>query len=85
MRTQGVLCKSNHGAPPCVYQDELSSKAAERAQGCAKAAVLMGHPWVKGLVVASVYDQKPFYMITNVATEITWVDVSKKVCGCFCL
>jgi len=35
--------------------------------------------WVNGLVVASVFDQKPFYMITNVAKEITWVAVSKKV------
>ncbi len=43
-----------------------------------KASVLMGDPWVKGLVVASVFDHKPFYMITNVAMEITWVEVSKK-------
>ncbi len=39
---QGVLQKSNHGAPPCIYQEELKGKAAERARGTANAAVLMG-------------------------------------------
>ncbi len=40
--TQGILQKSNCGAPPCVYQEELKGKAAERARGTANAAVLMG-------------------------------------------
>ncbi len=31
VRTQGVLHKSNCGTPPCVYQDELPAKPAERA------------------------------------------------------
>ncbi len=31
VRTQGVLCKSYCGVPPCVYQDELPAKPAERA------------------------------------------------------
>ncbi len=79
VRTKGVLFKLNCGAPSSMYQDKLSGKAAEKAQAYVKASVLMGDLWVNGLVVASVFDQKPFYMITNVAKEITWVEKSKKV------
>ncbi len=50
-----------------------------------KASVLMGHPWINGLVVASVFDQKPFYMIMNVTKEITWVEKSKKFGVVSCL
>ncbi len=51
----------------------------ERAQGCVKVSVIMGDPQVNGLVVASVFDQKSIYMITNVAKEKGWIEVSKKV------
>ncbi len=42
-------------------------------------AVLMGNSSMDGLVVASVYNQKPFYMTTNVAWEIKWNEDTKKV------
>ncbi len=77
--TQGVLRKHNWGAPPCILQDDKTGKAANDARGTVKAAVLKGDPRVHGIIVASVYDQKPFYMITNVAREITWNEVTKKV------
>ncbi len=53
-----------------------------------KATTLMGDDHASGISVASVMDQKPFYMITNSATEVTWVKVLKKVfsnklCKCF--
>lgn len=77
--TQGVLWKSKHGALPCLYQEELKGKAAERARGTTKAAVLMGDQCISGILVASIFDQKLFYMILNVMREITWVKVSKKM------
>ncbi len=77
--SQGILQKSNHGALPCIYQEELKGKATKRARGTVKAAVLMGDQCVSGIMVAFIIYQKPFYKISNVAREITWVKVLKKV------
>lgn len=41
--------------------------------------MFMGDPWVSGVVVTSVFVQKPFYMITNLANKIMWIKVSKRV------
>eukprot|EP00569_Conticribra_weissflogii_P012303 CAMPEP_0171382564 /NCGR_PEP_ID=MMETSP0879-20121228/34535_1 /TAXON_ID=67004 /ORGANISM="Thalassiosira weissflogii, Strain CCMP1336" /LENGTH=82 /DNA_ID=CAMNT_0011894359 /DNA_START=30 /DNA_END=278 /DNA_ORIENTATION=+ len=66
--------KSNRGVPPCVIQeDEKNGKRAGAAQGTVKAAVLKGDPRASNVIVASVYGQKPFYMISSVAKNITWV------------
>ncbi len=42
-----------------------------------KAAVLMVDLLGSDVIVASVFDQRPFYMISNVAKEVTWVKVGK--------
>jgi hypothetical protein len=44
-----------------------------------KAAVLKGDSQSSNLVVASCYDQKPFYMISHSCDSVTWVPVTKKV------
>ena len=44
-------------------QEELKGKASEANWGTVKVAVLKGDPWAEGVVVASIFDQKPFYMI----------------------
>ncbi len=77
--TQGVIQKSNWGVPPCVIQeDKKKGKQADAAWGTGKAAFLRGDPCVSNVIVVSVYDQKPFYMISSVAKNITWVEVERK-------
>ena len=79
VKVNGVIRKSNRGVPPCVLQEEKSGKAAEAARGTVKAAVLRGDSQSDNLIVASCFDQKPFYMITHSAKEITWLVKTKKV------
>ena len=54
-------------------------KAAKAARGMVKAAVLKGDSMSCDLVVASCYDQKPFYMISSKCEEVTLVPVTKKL------
>jgi hypothetical protein len=61
----GVLRKSGRGCPPSVLQEDKTGKAAEATRGTVKAAVLKGDSMSSDLVVASCYDQKPFYMISS--------------------
>jgi hypothetical protein len=46
-------------------QEEKTGRAADAARGTVKAAVLKGDSRSSNLVVASCYDQKPFYMISH--------------------
>jgi hypothetical protein len=75
----GVLRKSGRGCPPCVFQEEKTGKAAEAAKGTVKAAVLKGDSRSHDLVVASCYDQKPFYMISHSCERVTWTVIEKQV------
>ncbi len=75
----GVLRKSGRGCPPCVYQEEKLGKHAEAARGTVKAAVLRGDSMSSDLVVASCYDQKPFYMILSKCEKVSWEPITKKV------
>ncbi len=54
-------------------------RAANAARGTVKAAVLKGDSRSSNLVVASCYDQKPFYMISHSCESITWMTITKKV------
>ncbi len=76
--TQKVLQKHNQGAPPCILQDGKTGKAADEVCGTVKAASLKGNLWVQGNIVASVYDQKPFYIINNIVRKITWNKVTRQ-------
>jgi hypothetical protein len=75
----GVLRKSGRGCPPCVVQQDKTGKAADQARGTVKAAVLKDDSQSSNLVVASCYDQKPFYMISHSCESVTWVPVTKPV------
>ena len=71
--------KSGRGCSPCVMQEEKTGKAAKVVRGTVKAAVLKGKSQSSDLVVASCYDQKPFYMISHSCENVTWVPITKKV------
>jgi hypothetical protein len=75
----GVLRKSGRGCPPCVMQEEKLGKHADTARGTVKAAVLKEDSMSSDLVVASCYDQKPFYMILSKFEKVSWDPVTKKV------
>ena len=66
VKTQGVIQKSQRGVTPLVLQEPLPKKAEEKVWGTIKAAVLRGDSRSHDLIVASCYDQKPFYVITNI-------------------
>ena len=54
-------------------------RAADQVRGTVKAAVLKGDSWLSDLIVASYYDQKPFYMISHSCENVSWTPVTKKV------
>jgi hypothetical protein len=62
-----------------MFWDEKKGKAAKAARGTVKVAVLRGNILSSDLVVASCYDQKPFYMILHSCESVTWVSVTMKV------
>jgi hypothetical protein len=74
-----VLRKSGRGCPPCVIQEEKLGKHANAAWGTVKAAVLKGDSMSSDLVIASCYDQKPFYMISSKVKKFSWEPIMKKV------
>ena len=79
VKVHGVLRKSGWGCPPCVIQEEKTGKAAKAARNTVNAAVLRGDSQSSDLVVASFYDQKPFYIISHSCENITWIPLTKKV------
>ena len=75
----GVIRKSGRGVLPSVIQDDLTGKkAAEMAMGTVKLAVLRDDSQSSELIVASCYDQKPFYMLSHSIEEVTWVTCVSK-------
>jgi hypothetical protein len=62
-----------------VVQEDKTGRAANAARGTVKAAVLKGDSRSSNLVVASCYDQKPFYMIAHSCKNVTWMPISKRV------
>jgi hypothetical protein len=75
----GVLRKTGRGAPPMVFQEEKTGKAAVAARGTVKAAVLKGDSLLSDLDVASCFDQKPFYMISHNCKSIGRMPIMKKL------
>ena len=79
VKTHGVLRKTGRGVNEVVIQEEQKGKRADAVRGTVKAAVLRGDSKSSNLIVASCYDQKPFYMISHSIEEITWVVHSKRI------
>ena len=75
----GVLRQSGRGSTPNVVQEDKMGRAADAAWGTVKAAVLKGDSRSSDLVIASCYDQKPFYMISHSCESVTWTSIEKKV------
>lgn len=66
--------------PPIVFQEDLGTGSkADAARGTVKAAVLKGDSKSHDLVIASCYDQKPYYMQSHSCSDITWDTITKRV------
>jgi hypothetical protein len=62
-----------------VVQEDKTGKAADAARGTVKAAVLKGDSRSSNMVVASCYNQKPFYMISHSCESVTWMPIFERV------
>ncbi len=60
-----------------IQEEEKKGKQVDSALGGIKVAILKSDPRARNVIVASVYDQKPFYVISSVAKKITLVEVEK--------
>ena len=66
--------------PKCVLQREVTRKAdLEKARGTLKAAQLVGDPKINGLISLSLYDSKPFYMMTMTCEKVEWILKNRKL------
>ena len=76
----GVVRETGRGVPECVKQKEVTKKKEiAKQRWTLKAACLEGDPQIPGLVCTSLYDSKPFYMMTNACEELKWVKKTREV------
>ena len=69
----GVARSDKRGVPKCVEQQVYSKKEnIERACGFLKVAHLKGDSNIDGLIAISLYDTKPFYMLSNASVKVEW-------------
>ncbi len=62
-----------------MFQEEKAVRAADAARGKVKATVLKEDSQSSDLVIASCYNQKPFYMISSRCKSVTWMPITKKL------
>ncbi len=62
-----------------MFQEEKAGRVADAARGTVKAAVLKGDSQLSDLVIASCYNQKPFYMISSRSESVTLMPITKKL------
>ncbi len=79
MKIHEVIWTNGLGAPPLVFQEELMGKQANFKQGTAKAAGLKNDSISQDLIVASCFDQTPFYMISQSIEKLTWAKWTKRI------
>ena len=64
----GVIKSNGRGVLKCIHQDALVKKEEiKKVQGTLKVATLKNDEYCNGMVMASYYDKKPIYVITNAA------------------
>ena len=76
----GVARKKGRGIPPCLFQEEQTRTEDKlKAKWTLKVASLKGDAAMPGMVAISLYDSKPFYMISNICRHVHWVKKKKSV------
>ena len=73
IQVYGVVRQSGRGIPKCILQKEVTRKAdIEQARGTLKTAEMVGDTKCKGLLAISLFDSKPFYMMTMAYEKVEW-------------
>ena len=76
----GVVRRDNRGVPKYIKQSSVTKKnEIEKVRGTLKVAHLKGDDKIKGLVALSLYDSKPFYMMSNACDKVEWTQKSRKI------
>lgn len=76
----GVCRSEGRGVPKIVEQEAVTKKEdLNKKRGTLKAAILENDENCKGLVVVSLYDTKPVYLMSNQCTGIRWIEKTRKV------
>ena len=75
----GVCRSHNRGLPKCIEQKLLTKKSElAAARGTLKVAKLVGDPTCE-LVAASLYDQKPVYLLSSSCDSVKWIKKDRKL------
>ena len=62
----GVSQENGKGVPLCLFQKKETSKIAHaKARWTLKVTTMKGDPSIPGIVALSIYDNKPFYFMSN--------------------
>ena len=70
----GVCWKGGRGVPHKMKQEEKTKQEeAYLNRGTLKASVLHGVPNMTTIVCTSLYDVKPFYMMSSICKKVVWV------------
>lgn len=75
--TKEVLQHIDYSAAPCIIQKEIKGKKANAVGGTIKAAIVKDDPQAQNIIFPCYFDQKPFYMISNVANKVGWSTFKK--------
>ena len=69
----GVCRQGGRGIPDKLKQETRTKQDEEfNARGTLIAAVCNGDPDMTPIICTSLYDVKPFYMMSTVASEVVW-------------
>ena len=78
----GICRQGGRGIPINVKQEVESKQDREfKASNMLMVSVCKGDPYMTDIVCTSLYDIKPFYMMSTVANQVTW---TKKFMNVFC-
>ena len=78
----GVVRQGGRGVPNEIKQEQKTKHQEEyQARGTLMSAVCTGDPNMTEIICTSLYDVKPFYMMTTVSDQIVW---TKKYTEIFC-
>lgn len=81
-KIHGVCRQGGRGIPDAIKQDAKTKQNEEyQARGTLKVAVCKGMDGMIDIICTSLYDVKPFYMMSTVSANVSWV---KKWMTVFC-
>ena len=78
----GIYRQGSRGIPDKLKQETRTKQDEEfNARGTLIAAICNGDPDMTPIIYTSLYDVKPFYMMSTVASEVVW---TRKFINIFC-